>query len=590
MVADLYVDILIVGAGPAGASLAAFMGQNGLKGLVVARDSTTAYTPRAHGVNPFALDEALRLAIRGPFAQTMRFARTFTGQEYGRVAAFEEKPAVAGLLRQITPCEYVDLPQRYLEPIFGRYASHHNFNIRFSTELTHVEPVKQNDGPDAYLCTLQDHITRKTFQIQTKYLFGADGGRSVVSRSLGFEYKSNPVNVKACNVLIRADLSRYMYKEREASLHWIINPGNRVFPGVFGHLRAVRPWNEWVMLAFGPGGSNPFEGLTKDDPKIAACVGEMVGDESLSVEVLAMDHWSVRDSVATEYNKSGSNAFILGDAAHRHPPNYGLGSNTCIQDAYNLAWKVAFVSRGLAGRSLLDTFTVERHPVGSTLVRESNAQLRANNDIFAALGMTASTPEEGIEQAAELASGSSAGRNRREKLHQALETKRQELESLGLGYNHWYTSDAVYTAEESSPRPGFSGDPIVEVQVSTYPGSRLPHAWIDIPSRGNMTSTIDLAGGGSFCLITGVGGEAWRAAADAVQQTTGIPIKSFGIGARLDFIDVHRDWFKLRGVEDDGVVLVRPDRFVAWRSVGMVEDCAEKLKQVLDAVLARYAL
>ncbi|KAF4433112.1 phenol 2-monooxygenase [Fusarium acutatum] len=585
MVADLYVDILIIGAG--------------LNGLVVAKDPTTAYTPRAHGVNPFALecfrdigleDEALRLAIRGPSTLSMRFAKSFTGEEYGRVASFEEKPAVAGLLRQITPCEYVDLPQRHLEPLFGRYASHHNFYIRFSTELTHVESVKQGRGLETFLCTLRDHITHETLQVRTKYLFGADGARSVVSRSLGFEYRSNPVGIKACNVLLRVDLSRHMVKERQASLHWIANPGNRVFPGLFGHLRVVRPWEEWVLVAFGPGGSDPFEGLKMDDPKLAACVREMVGDESLNVEVLAIDHWSVRDSIATQYSKSDLNAFVLGDAAHRHPPTYGLGSNTCIQDAYNLAWKIAFVSKGLAGRSLLDTFSIERQPIGSTLVRESNAQLRASNDIWEALGMTASTPEEGNNQVAELPADSAAGRARREKLYQALETSRKQLEGLGLAYNHWYNSNAVYLADEPSPRPILKGDPIVEVQVLTYPGSRLPHVWLDTPTRGNMISSLDLAGGGAFCLITGVGGQAWRAAADVLRQTSGIPMRSYGIGVGLEFIDVYRDWHKVRGVEDDGVVLIRPDRFVAWRSIHVAQDCTEKLKHVLDTVLARDEL
>lgn len=196
-----------------------------------------------------------------------------------------------------------------------------------------MEPAKQDHGPDAFLCTLQDHITRKKLHVQTKYLFGADGGRSLVSRSLGFEYHGNPVGVKACNVLLRMDFGRHMMKERQASLHWIVNPGNRIFPGLVGHLRVVRPWQAWVMVAFGLGGSNHFEGLKIDDPKLVACVQEMLGNESLSVEVLAIDHWSVRDSVATQYNKNGSNAFLLGDAAHRHPPTYGLGSNTCIQDA-----------------------------------------------------------------------------------------------------------------------------------------------------------------------------------------------------------------------------------------------------------------
>ncbi|KAH8878792.1 hypothetical protein GQ53DRAFT_673387 [Thozetella sp. PMI_491] len=597
MPTDIQTDILIVGAGPAGASLAAFLGQNGLSGLVLAKDSATAYTPRAHGMNPFALveclrdidleDEALRLAIRGPHTLSMRFSKTLIGTEYGRVAAWGEQPT--GKMKEVTPCEYVDLPQRYLEPLLSRYASHHNFHIRFSTEVVSVEPLDTHDS-EGFLCTIRDYITQQTLQVQAKYLFGADGARSVVSKSLGFAYSSNPAGITACSVLLRADLAKYMVEERKASLSWVVNPGNKVFPGVITHLRVVRPWNEWVMMAFGPDGKNPFAGLGLDDPKLVAFAREIIGDESISIEILALDPWTVRDSVAVSYSKNGLNAFILGDAAHRHPPAYGLGSNTCLQDAYNLAWKVAFVSNGLAGRSLLDTFSHERQPVGKTLVRESNIQLRANNEIWEALGSSTTPSDKGLDSAVKLASASVEGSSRRAKLHHALEIKRQEVESLGLAYNQWYTSEAVYSKDEDAPRPSLEGNPIVELQVSTYPGSRLPHAWLDIPERGRMISTLDLAGKGAFCLLTGVGGEAWRAAAENIQNRTGIQIRSFGLGPGLDYIDVHRDWHKRRGVQDDGCVLVRPDRFVAWRSDRLAENCTKKLEQVLDAILARHQL
>ena len=261
------------------------------------------------------------------------------------------------------------------------------------------------------------------------------------------------------------------------------------------------------MAAFGPGGSNPFEGLTTDSPELVACVREFVGDDTVEVEILAIDPWTVRESVADEYSKTGLDAYILGDAAHRHPPAYGLGSNTCVQDAYNLAWKTAFVQKGIAGHGLLNTFSQERQPVGADLVRESNDQLRAFNDIWEVLGMRASSPEAGVKEIAELAQPS--GSARREKLHKALETKRQEFESVGLAHNHWYTSKAIYLDDEVEPRPILKGDPIVDVLVSTFPGSRLPHVWLDVPERGNVKSTQDLAGKGRFCLLTGAGGEAW---------------------------------------------------------------------------------
>lgn len=380
-----------------------------------------------------------------------------------------------------------------------------------------------------------------------------------------------------------------MIKERHAALHWMVQPGRTMLPGVSAHLRTVRPWNEWVMAAIGPGGVNPFEGLTKDSPEVVEFVKRLIGDDSTDVQILELGRWTVRETFATEYRKQGTDVFLLGDAAHRHPPTFGLGSNTAIQDAYNLAWKVAYVLNRWAGPGLLNTYSPERQPIGENLVRESNNQIRANSSVWESLGMT-SPPGEGEKCIDELKAATAKGSARREKLHTALEDKRQELESLGLAYNHWYTSNAVYLDDEKEPRPTLEGDPIVNVQESTYPGSRLPHVWLDLPVRRKRISTQDLAGKGAFCLLTSVGGESWRLAAEQIKKDTGIPISIYGIGPGLDYADIHREWYRKRGTGDEGCVLVRPDRFVAWRSFGRADDCERKLRAVLDAVLVRHEL
>lgn len=481
----------------------------------------------------------------------------------------------------------MDLTQRHVEPLLVRFASHHQFQVRFSTEIVDVESVGHNSGSRGYVCTLHDHLTKQKFRVRTKYIFGADGARSWTARQFGFKFSSKSGGPKACNVLIRADLGQHLNKGRESGLHWIVQPDRPIFPGAVAHLRAVRPWNEWVLIAFCPDGSNPFEGLTTKSQEIADLVRYLVGDNSIDVQVLAIDHWTVRESVAESYSTTDRNVFILGDAAHRHPPTFGLGSNTSIQDAYNLAWKAAYVSKGLAGTRLLDSYSEERQPVGVNLVRESNNQIRKNTDLWGVLGMAASSAEERTKQLDELTQETPEGAARRASLHQTLEGKTQELESLGLAYNQWYTSPAVYLEDEQSPREHLEGDPVVQVQISTYPGSRLPHVFIDSPNRQKMISTIDLAGKGAFCLLVGAEGSKWRAAADKVGKATGIPINVFGIGLGQEFIDIYRDWQKKRGVGDDGCVLVRPDRFVAWRSPGKVDNYEKKLGQVLNTVLDR---
>ncbi|KAI0876421.1 FAD binding domain-containing protein [Hypoxylon argillaceum] len=591
---DVNVDFLVVGAGPAGASLAAFLAQNGLKGIVIARAPGTADTPRAHVFNPFALEtlrdiglekDAIGHATHGDMFQSFRWARSIVGEEYGKVQAWGSHPRSMGDLARATPCQYLDLPQSYLEPILVRYASSKGFQFRFSTQLLNIEEVPESSDS---LCTVRDLISHHEYRIRTKYVFGADGARSKVARLLGLQYLVEPRDGVACNIIFTADLGHLIPKERYAGLHSIIQPDN--FLGMAALMRLIRPWNQWILVCTLPAEDGRFQNATPQSPEVIKLIKQAIGDDSVEVEIQRLDPWTVNESVAERYSVEGRNIFILGDAAHRHPPAHANGSNTCVQDAYNLAWKVAYVAKGLAGPKLLESYTIERQPAGATLVREANQQLHAHMKIWRVLGQFASTAEGGMQKLAELSSPTEAGDKRRRALHDALEEKRRECENLGLSMNQWYASSAVYLADEAAARPALEGDAVVEILVSTYPGNRLPHAWVDVPRRRKLMSTHDLAGHGAFTLFVGHRGGGWRVAAENVAKATGIPIKTYGIGLGLDYIDVYRDWYKSREVEEDGCVLVRPDRFVAWRSKTMIPDCEGKLRHVLDSVLSRDSL
>ncbi|KAK5989609.1 2,4-dichlorophenol 6-monooxygenase [Cladobotryum mycophilum] len=582
-------ECLVVGAGPAGGALAAFLGQNGLKGLVISNAAGTTLTPRAHAVNPFALEclrdidaehESIKAGTTGDWFKAQRWCRSMVDIEYGRVGYWGGHPDTQRDLAMASPCEYIDLPQTHLEPILLKHANHFGFDIKFMHELIGIDRKSEEE----VLCTVKDHLSNSIYQIKTKYLFGADGGRSTVGRSLEFKFKKSPSFGVACNILLNADLEHLM-RHRHAQLHWVMNPNQNTAFGTAPLFRMVKPWRQWLLVCFTPNtNEDPFKNLRTDSPELHAFIKEMIGDDSVKVEVLRLDPWVCRETVA-EWYSLGSNIHLLGDAAHRHPPAYGLGSNTCIQDAYNLAWKVAYVQRGLAGPGLLESYNDERQPVGATLVREANAGLDAHAAVWDALGMMANSQEQGTRQLEELNEATEAGASRRVKLHNALESVRREGESLGLAMNQWYASQAIYVADEDGPRPTLQGDPIVKVQISTYPGSRLPHAWLDIPTRRQPISTQDIAGHGAFCIITGNGGEAWKEAAVKISEKTGIPIRAYGIGFGLDYHDVHRDWYDRREVNEDGCVLVRPDRYVAWRSMKVVDDCFSKLSHVMSKIL-----
>ena len=475
----------------------------------------------------------------------------------------------------------MDLPQTYLEPILVKYATHNGFQVRFSTTLTHIERTSSGT-----VCTVKDEATQTTSQIRTRFLFGADGGRSFVARSLDFHFLTEPSSGVACNILLNADLAHLMH-ERHSQLHWVMKPDGITRFGTAPVLRMVRPWDQWLIVAFSPGVSkDPFRDLTPQSPELVDFVKEVIGDDSVEVEVLRLDPWVVRESVAEAFSRD-RDVFLLGDAAHRHPPAFGLGSNTCIQDAYNLAWKAAYVAKGLAGPALLDSYSDERQPVGADLVRQSNDQMAAHGAVWDALGMFAGSPEEGARQIGQLSEATEDGTARRRRLHDALEGKRLEGESLGMCMNQTYHSTAIYVGDEDGPSPCVQGNRFKMILVTSYPGNRLPHAWVDKPTRRRLISTQDLAGRASFCLLTGVGGDAWKLAAHNVSTATGVPIATYGIGFGLDYHDVYRQWQERREIDEDGCILVRPDRFVAWRSMKMIADCEGKLSQVLRHVLSR---
>lgn len=150
--------------------------------------------------------------------------------------------------------------------------------------------------------------------------------------------------------------------------------------------------------------------------------------------------------------------------------------------------------------------------------------------------------------------------------------------------NQRYPAAGGAVVSDGTPEPAWARDRELYYQATTWPGARVPHVWLE--RERQRVSTIDLVGHGRFTVLTGIGGEGWRAAAAAVAAATGVAIATFSIGpAGCDVQDVYGDWYTASEIEEDGCVLVRPDMHVAWRAPTLVADPAAALAAVFAQLL-----
>jgi 2-polyprenyl-6-methoxyphenol hydroxylase-like FAD-dependent oxidoreductase len=474
----------------------------------------------------------------------------------------------------------VDLPQTELEPILTRGAVHGGWTLRFNTTFLKFS----RPSPDVIISEVRDDVSRHTYKIQSRFLFGCDGARSQVIRELGIPLIKKPGQGLALNVLLQADLS-HLVENRTGNLHWCFTP-EKEHPrwGWAAIVRMVRPWDEWMFIMLPqPGADVKAEDMLATEEEYIARAKELIGDESVEVKIKDVSKWWINETVAEYY--SDGNIFCMGDAVHRHPPFNGLGSNTCIQDAFNLAWKIAYAMKGKAGPSLLDSYNAERQPVGVDIITRANQGLRDHHQWMETIGMLEPDVEKRLAIMAEFEDKGEKGRKRRADFRKGIDNTKYEFHGLGIEMNQQYRSTAVFQDDEPG-LPALPADAVRERLISTYPGMRLPHAWLNTRVPGKQFSTIDLAGKGRFCLLTGPGGEKWKEAASKVAKEVGVDIVCYSIGWKEDYEDVYMEWSKIREVEEDGCVLVRPDRFVAWRSKELISDPEGKLTTVMKRVLS----
>jgi 2,4-dichlorophenol 6-monooxygenase len=578
--------VAIVGAGPAGLSASIQLEQRGIDTLLLERRETTSHLPRAHLINVRTMEVLHAMGIaddvyamsppedrwhRVGWWTSLGGPTELHGREIGHVQAWGGGTD-ASRYAQASPRPFANVPQMRLDALLRRHADAASpGRLRFGHEVVGIS----HDETDATL-TIINRASDETYELTAQYVIAADGGR-MCTTLLGAEMQGPTRLVEIVSQHVSMDLSRWVTDD-QVLLTYFINPkGNGTFAGslcAMGPDTWGRDSQEWALhLAFQAG-----DPAARDPEILLAQSRSMLGIPDLEITVHSVSHWWFEGVVADRFRVGP--VFLVGNAAHRHPPTGGLGLNAAIQDVDNLVWKLDAVIHETAHPSLLDSYETERRPVNEHYVRHSLQNAGGHAQIGQHLGLRPGQSEtDGWHELAIWASDTPAGERRRQAVAQAVAANADDYSQLNVEAGFAYENGAI--VPDGTPPPP-THDSLREFTPTARPGHHLPHVWLQGPA--GRVSSVDLVNPRGFTLLTGDPGlESWQAAAD--EFVADVTVVAVGDGT--DLTDPTGEWAQVTGLDPDGAVLVRPDRVVAWRCTSPAVNprvlLGEALRELLGA-------
>lgn len=526
------VPVLIVGGSLVGLATAMFLAHHGVETLSVEKHESTAIHPRA-GYFQLRTIELMRITgiearVRAAALELydpdggLNAVETLAGKEIANYI-----PNINQGVEDVSPARRLFMPQQVLEPILLERARELGARFEYTTELVGFE--QDAEGVTSTVRELRTGVERT---IRSNHLVACDGNRSPIREALGIEMIGHGLLSRSITIYFRADCSHAL-RGRNLGVIYVNNPDVR------GFFRLEKTGLGGFLVVFTVGDINqPEARFVADhvtDEVAAQLVRDAVGDPDLAVDVQHVDKWRAVAEAAETFQ--AGRIFLAGDAAHTMPPTGGFGGNTGVQDAHNIAWKIALVSKGLAGPALLDTYDDERQPAGVLAIEQAYNRYVLRSD-----------PDLGTEG-----------------MHEAVP-------DMHVEFNR-YRSAAVIPDDGDIDDGATHIDPR---QSRARPGTRAPH--VELGRDDQPSSTLDLFGRG-FVLLAGPDGSRWTGAANAAGDSTGVEVTTHVID-RAGFAEAY-------GIEPSGAVLVRPDGYVAWRQPLVSPDADCRLTEALCTVLCR---
>ncbi|HET9650244.1 MAG TPA: FAD-dependent monooxygenase [Microlunatus sp.] len=340
------VDVLVVGAGPAGLTTTLLLASEGVQVLCVDKHAGISPRPRARGVHARAVEILRQLGLEDQMRE-----RELPIRPLVEVRLDLSTPVTASVptggesFVEVSPCEGLAIAQDVFESVLiERVCAMAPGALRRSAEI-----VDLHEGPDGVAVELVNQRSGRTERVSARYLVGADGWRSRVRERLGISL-DGPGDLGSARALtFRADLRPWTGTTPPA----LVQLADRI-------LIATHPDHRWVLNV-------PIRGPVPDDP--LQLLRQTLG-VPVEVELLTDSIWTAAAQTARRLQDGP--VFLVGDAAHRVPPAGGTGVSSAMADAHNLAWKLAASLSGWGGPSLLESYAVERgsvarHTTGTVL-------------------------------------------------------------------------------------------------------------------------------------------------------------------------------------------------------------------------------
>lgn len=514
-------QVIILGGGITGLAAALYLSQQGIDFILLERHNGTSIYPRARTIDTRTMELFRGLGL----SETLREGGKALSPAWGNIHGNNLVEALENPVGKITPSQLMQAKeevksfaekspesvcrctQDISEAIIYEVAQKQGLDLRFHHEMMSFKQTEKNVE-----VLVKNRTTGEQYLVEADYMIAADGANSIVRKQLEIPTSGNGSWTDLLNIYFEADLEA-LVKGREFSQFLIETPE------ITGFLLTINNKDKWAFhLRFHP--ENGESAADYPEEKLIAILHRILGIPDIQISILKALPWQLTVRIAEELRVD--RIFLAGDAAHTMTPYAGKGANTGIQDVQNLAWKLAAVLNHQAGDALLNTYHIERQPIGAFYAKLSG----------------------------ELADKNGLINNR------LMISRGKDL--MGLP-NFGYYSSAV-RRESVLPFTYFAGEP----------GTRIPHLWLN---ESHTLSSLDWVKGQFIIVANNYDG--WQMACDTIKQQRNIDIRL----VIPEDKNIAEKWLELTNTTKDEALLIRPDDFIAAKLT------SNELVTIMEAIL-----